>query len=88
MPTDQSALSYEETRIIYWLERADGRLTRSQLRRKVPDPRRWEVFEPAIASLVERGMLESFVDWMSLLEKGKRCGRPPTIYRLTSTGAQ
>lgn len=84
MPTDLSALPYEEARIVYWLERADGRLTRSQMRRKMPDPKRWAAYEPALRSLIDKGLIETYLDRHALFERETSPGRAPRVYRLVS----
>lgn len=82
MTTDLSAFPYEEARIIYWLERSEGRLTRGQLRRKMPSPKKWAAYEPALQSLIDKGFIETYLDRHALFERETSPGRAPRVYRL------
>jgi hypothetical protein len=73
-------------RLLLWISRAGGQITRTALRRNRPGKIQWQPFELLLDELIDDGKVAFCRDELEPIRRG--CGKPTTRYALTKSGRE
>lgn len=78
--TSPSESDISRYRVLHWIRKSGGTITRHRLRRKCPGRAAWAPIEVALQALIDEGIVERIRNPLEAIDRGY--GPPATRYRL------